>query len=1031
MIGSSERRPVCTSAIAGPLALCIALGQLNARCESVIWLEAESQVQTKGTILLIDPSTKDFGRMAKRSASGERFIRMGRKSKIVLPRVTAKTPGDRTAWVRCFPLEGRHATVFVDGKDVGTTSGETGRVELTWEAVGTVRLDAGEHTIELRSAPGNTNVAYVDCIALIADANAIPVGRSPADIMADTRKSHLVEDFGDELAEVEGRWRIDPPSGDDSFVRLKHGEDDGALHVHNGPGERFTLIWCSLLDAKPGDQVTVRTRMRKGTLCEYVTIVVEGVGSFSPQLYRRYQTNERTWIVPRGIMHPLLVKLIGRGGGDTYISRVEAFRREKPVSSFVTGRFLPAPNLWREGRLFEIERYVVNRDAFSAQVDADGDGCWSLCRLSREENTPYFSRGTVLKSDSVAADRDTPAEGCQPLHVRVGPLEPGRYQVHLNVPGRALGYSHDGKAWRRIAGTKLPELGLMKITEPYFEFWLDDRYADPGNPGPTYVDYIRFMPIEDPAYTMASASAPPPPRQGRVDAKSIALTIDNPAPQRRREPVRSGVPIPKGHLAHAEHVRLLDDQGRTVPACVQVTGRWPDGSVKWLLLDLEADVPASGSQELTIEYGNRVAAVRPPPGIRCGRKGMELRVDTGAPRVSFDAARGGSFTIAHPDTGATMLEMAEAEFRGADGRIWRSSLEREAKVEVEEQNALRATVRLRGRLRDAKGGGPLVFDTRVHLFAGRAEALIEFGFFATEAEATVSIAQARLVFTVPWADAVAEFAPEEGKHVSCAVSLKPRLLQTGGQVHGRGDASPFVIRDRSDRVLAKGLRATGVLALRGKQRPALFCVPYFWQQFPMALACSENGVEVELWAGETPFIAHAGAGKSHRVGIGLEADASPDRWLRPLFARADLEWYCASGAFEELVPRRRGLHEPYEALVDAAFDMQLKERAGYGMENWGDVWQPGYVRGAKTWSNQEWDLVNNWVIPSVRTGQRRYLDFAHEAARHYADVDCIHYSTNPALLGGAWMHAHTSLEGHQLERPNFAHAGWVEGLLNI
>ena len=109
----------------------------------------------------------------------------------------------------------------------------------------------------------------------------------------------------------------------------------------------------------------------------------------------------------------------------------------------------------------------------------------------------------------------------------------------------------------------------------------------------------------------------------------------------------------------------------------------------------------------------------------------------------------------------------------------------------------------------------------------------------------------------------------------------------------------------------------------------------------------------------------------------------------------------------------------------------LAERAGYGMEDWGDVWQEGYVAGAKTWSNQEWDLVNNWAIPFVRTGDRRFLDYAHEAARHYADVDCIHHHKDPSWVGGAWMHAHTSLVGHQLEPPNFAHAGWCEGMLNI
>jgi len=99
-------------------------------------------------------------------------------------------------------------------------------------------------------------------------------------------------------------------------------------------------------------------------------------------------------------------------------------------------------------------------------------------------------------------------------------------------------------------------------------------------------------------------------------------------------------------------------------------------------------------------------------------------------------------------------------------------------------------------------------------------------------------------------------------------------------------------------------------------------------------------------------------------------------WLAPLLAECSPEWYCRSGAFEELVPQRPGKYEPYESLVAAGFEGMLAQRAGYGMENWGDVWQEGYVRGAKTWSNQEWDLVNSWAIAFVRSGRRAYLDFA-------------------------------------------------------
>ncbi len=1001
----------------------------------VIWLEAETYRKPTGDVFLIDETTSDYGPMAQAEASGQAFVRFAPGARLPLTPIKVERPGEWVVWVRAFPLAGRLATVAINGQDVGSTAGNSTSIALMWHRLGTVRLRAGDNTVELRAAQGNTSLTYVDVLALLADPRALPIGATPRDIVTGPGVSRIEEQFSAAtVEELSQHWSIRPPPGADAVVEMASAEDDGSLHIHNGSGQPFRLTARQPLDLKPGDQLTVRVRIRKATLLEHVSLAVPGVGSFAPQVYRQFKTSEYTWLVPPSATGPFVLQLIGAGGGDTYLSRLEAFKPEPPLSPFVTGRFLPQRDLHREGRLFEIEKYVVNREALSTQSDRDGDRLWSVVRLSREENTPCFSRGTALKSDSVLADREKPEDGCPPLHVRVGPLEPGRYQVHMSVPGRALAYSADGRKWTRLPGTTAPALGLMTLTRPFFDFWLDDRYAEPGNPGPTYVDFIRFMPIEDPAYTMAPAKAPVPLAHSTVQRRRVRLTIANPGPSARgREPVRSGVPIPQGELADADQVRLVDPDGREVPCFARITGRWPDGSVKWLLLDLEAAVPPHSVTRLTLEYGSAVRRVQTASPFSIEQAGTKLTVDTGAGRIVFDGQRGGQFALFLPDHTEPALSLEEAEFAAVDGRLWRSSLEHEAQVEVEEQTPLRVVVRLRGRCADADGPGPLAFDTRVHLFADRPDILVEYGFFATEQEPTIPLQSARLRFRGPWAGSTAHFGLSESETKPVPVEQAPRLLQTGDNAYGNSGRFPFKLTNHAGKTLAQGQRAPGWLRLTGPL-PALFCVPHFWEQFPKALSCESQTVSFDLWPadeGLKPFIAHAGAGKSHRLGISLESDATPERWLAPLFAAADPEWYCASGAFEELVPRRTGRYQPYEAIVDAAFETLLKDRAGYGMENWGDVWQGGYVRGAKTWSNQEWDLVNNWVIPFVRTGNQRFLDFAHEAARHYADVDCIHYSSNPALVGGAWMHAHTSLRGHQLEPPNFPHAGWVEGMLNI
>lgn len=69
-------------------------------------------------------------------------------------------------------------------------------------------------------------------------------------------------------------------------------------------------------------------------------------------------------------------------------------------------------------------------------------------------------------------------------------------------------------------------------------------------------------------------------------------------------PVTSGVPFPKGVLGSARHVRLADGK----PLQATVTARWPDGSVKWLLLDFRH---SGGTADYTLEFGPEISRDEP------------------------------------------------------------------------------------------------------------------------------------------------------------------------------------------------------------------------------------------------------------------------------------------------------------------------------------------------------------------------------------------------------------------------------------
>ena len=88
-------------------------------------------------------------------------------------------------------------------------------------------------------------------------------------------------------------------------------------------------------------------------------------------------------------------------------------------------------------------------------------------------------------------------------------------------------------------------------------------------------------------------------------AGSVPLRVEAPAGATLKAwPVTSGVPFPQGALGSADHLALADAAGKSVPLQATVTARWPDGSVKWVLLDFRH---SGASATYQLRYGPRAS----------------------------------------------------------------------------------------------------------------------------------------------------------------------------------------------------------------------------------------------------------------------------------------------------------------------------------------------------------------------------------------------------------------------------------------
>jgi len=97
-------------------------------------------------------------------------------------------------------------------------------------------------------------------------------------------------------------------------------------------------------------------------------------------------------------------------------------------------------------------------------------------------------------------------------------------------------------------------------------------------------------------------------------------------------PLVGGLPFPEGELRDPSQIRIVDGEGREVPAQVDVAATWRDGSIRWAL----AGFTASPQGNYRVEFGPGVKRTEPtrPLTVQADDAG-NVTVDTGAAVYKF------------------------------------------------------------------------------------------------------------------------------------------------------------------------------------------------------------------------------------------------------------------------------------------------------------------------------------------------------------------------------------------------------------
>ena len=558
------------------------------------------------------------------------------------------------------------------------------------------------------------------------------------------------------------------------------------------------------------------------------------------------------------------------------------------------------------------------------------------------------------------------------------------------------------------------------------------------------------------AVTMGLALAPPV----WAAPKEIALTLHNPLPvARQAEPVTGGVPLVKGFAGRADLLALLGPDGEPVPVQVQVTGKYKDGTPRWVLVDFPADVPAQDKAVYRLVTGRS----SPAPKTKLSYKltGGVAEVDTGAAKFRIDTRRfrlfdsvvvGGTELIDKADrnVGAILLDDKGKTHTGDKAAT---------KAAFEDAGPLRAVLCVRGEIGPRAGPNKLpaaYFVCRMHFCAGRAEARVFFTLHNPNAHnhpgnlwdlgsggsTFIEDVSLRLPFTGGTGCRVA--GPTDANKLY-QDSSGGRNWRSANHID-KDYKIPVTFRGyrayQADRQVAEGHRIDGWLHVRGKQGGVAVGLREFWQNFPKALEYSDDRVRVGLWPGEYAGVHEllGGEQKTHEMlfvfhGAKTKPEAVAERmktFHSPMYAMPGPEAVLASNCFWPSAPLDRTKYKKLEETCDIAVyprggspeTMQTRWEFidEYDWRHFGDTFAdnenapakmrkdfPEHHPGGRPISHfvNEYEGIYSIMLHGLRRGDPKWMWMADVMSRHHADI-CVNHTDVDAKAYSHGPRMHTT-----------------------
>ena len=518
--------------------------------------------------------------------------------------------------------------------------------------------------------------------------------------------------------------------------------------------------------------------------------------------------------------------------------------------------------------------------------------------------------------------------------------------------------------------------------------------------------------------------------------------------QRKNEPVRIGVPFPRGAVGDTACLKLMNTGGIFSPLQFRPLDYWPDKSIKWGLLDFCAALEANTQEVFTLvnDIGRARSELESSNSISISETPKTFVVNTGA--ASFTLARDGFGPLSSVSIdGAEVLSRSEISLKDVEKR---QLTFKSISFAAEETSPLRCTFKLEGKFVQAGNKDFCNFRARLTFFAGLPIISLEFGIHNPRAAlhpgglwdlgdpGSIYFSDLSLTFRPAGASRGIEWVAETNGKINARPNSGWLLYQdsSGGENwnssnhvnrYGRVAVSfqgyrVFEGQTQLERAVTEGKRATPYVKMKTSSGWMAATVQDFWQNFPKALRAESNSLSVAIFPAENTFGFELQAGEKKRHTLFLDFGREEHSTLiphfqDPLHVFIDPQWVEKSEAISFFTPQKNDPNAQYLSytgnVIEGPHSFFHKRELidEYGWRNFGDnyadheaVNHQGPGKFISHYNNQ-YDFIYGAAVHFLRSGDRRWFQLMLDTAVHTIDIDIYHTNEDKAAYNnGLFWH---------------------------